>query len=482
MNRIRNRLIAVFLAATLAPLAVTWWIATSLLEHSVAQSGTEQIDQLSKTLERTGRALYQHVRDSLKNDVAAGRVTPRIYKQLQSQWPDDVRSFWQSGEAERFEVAEGIDQGQTMMYYARRPEAVWVYAKPFVGVSMSKVQGDYRRARESVAEARGRDLRTGLIRTFAVLVAAVWAISLAVLFFLAHRVSRPIQRLTAGLARLAAGDLSTRIPPAGTDEAGRAIQAFNETAAQLESNSERVVYLTQLASWRLLARKMAHELKNSLTPIRLTMEEILARRAGNDPEFVEQAARIVVDEVESLERRVRAFSEFSSEPPVRPVPVDLNMAVRERIALLGSAHPDVRYLTRLASPAPLVRVDEDLLKSVLTNLLENAADAAGPRGSILIVTGSSNGGGTVEVHDSGPGLSEQARLSLFEPTISFKKRGMGLGLSIVRKNALLCSGDVELIPGELGGAGFRVTLPAVEPFAQTIAEPQPASARAAVNS
>jgi two-component system sensor kinase FixL len=103
--------------------------------------------------------------------------------------------------------------------------------------------------------------------------------------------------------------------------------------------------------------------------------------------------------------------------------------------------------------------DADLVKGILTNLLENAAEAAGEGGRILGVTSVDEGRVAIEVHDSGPGLSEQARSSLFQPTISFKKRGMGLGLSIARKSALLSGGDILLVKGELGGAGFRVTLP-----------------------
>jgi signal transduction histidine kinase len=106
-----------------------------------------------------------------------------------------------------------------------------------------------------------------------------------------------------------------------------------------------------------------------------------------------------------------------------------------------------------------VIADPDLVKGILTNLLENAADAVGAGGRILGVTAREDGRVAVEVHDSGPGLSEQARSSLFQPTISFKKRGMGLGLSIARKSALLSGGDIVLVKGELGGAGFRVLLP-----------------------
>ncbi len=104
--------------------------------------------------------------------------------------------------------------------------------------------------------------------------------------------------------------------------------------------------------------------------------------------------------------------------------------------------------------------DEDLVKGVLTNLLENAADAAGPGGRILAATLAVDSKVAIEIHDSGPGLSEQARNSLFQPTISFKKRGMGLGLSIARKSALLLGGDIQLVQGEFRAAQLsRIVLP-----------------------
>jgi signal transduction histidine kinase len=100
------------------------------------------------------------------------------------------------------------------------------------------------------------------------------------------------------------------------------------------------------------------------------------------------------------------------------------------------------------------------VKGILTNLLQNAAEAAGSGGSVLAVTRSGDTDVLIEVHDSGPGLSREASATLFEPTITFKKHGMGLGLSIAKKNALLSRGDITLVEGELGGAAFRVTLPA----------------------
>jgi nitrogen fixation/metabolism regulation signal transduction histidine kinase len=265
--------------------------------------------------------------------------------------------------------------------------------------------------------------------------------------------------LTTGLTEVAAGRLDYRVPLAGGDEIGAAIRTFNRMADELKQSQERLVYVARLESWQALARKMAHEVKNSLTPIRLTMEEIAARQSGPGREFFEQAAQIVVDEVMSLERRVRAFSEFASEPEIAPRPIDINSLLEERIAFLKAAHPEVIYNTRLAPDHPTAYADEDLVKGMLTNLLENAAQAVKPGGVVLGVTTAASDRVAIEVHDSGPGIHPQARGALFEPTISFKRGGMGLGLSIARKSALLAGGDILLVQGELGGAAFRVLLP-----------------------
>lgn len=327
---------------------------------------------------------------------------------------------------------------------------------------MKRLTEQYARARESVDTWRTRDFRRGFVYAFGLLAVGIWLASFGALVFFAGRISRPIQQLTAGLTDLAGGNPGVRVPTNRDDEIGRAIQAFNHMADQLQQSRERLVYLTQLASWQTLARKMAHEVKNSLTPIRLTVEEMLVRHGENDSKFMEQAAQIVVDEVESLERRIRAFSEFAAEPPIRPGPISVNNILEERIAFLRTGHPEISYNVRLAGENQNAYADEDLVKGVLTNLLENAAEAAGPGGKILAATLAVDSKVAIEIHDSGPGLSEQAQRSLFQPTISFKKRGMGLGLSIARKSALLLGGDILAVKGELGGAGFRVLLPLYE--------------------
>jgi nitrogen fixation/metabolism regulation signal transduction histidine kinase len=209
---------------------------------------------------------------------------------------------------------------------------------------------------------------------------------------------------------------------------------------------------------------------------------MLARQPATDRRFTETAVKIIVSEIETLERRVQAFSEFSREPDANITTIDVAALVSERIALISSAYPSTHFeLMSSASPV-FARADADLVKGILTNTVQNAADAAGTGGQVLVVVDSAAGASVastapepaeyddpsavriaIEVHDSGAGLPDGAELVLFEPTISFKQGGMGLGLSIAKRNALACGGDIVIVPGRLGGAAFRVTLPACVP-------------------
>jgi len=480
--RLRHTLVLLFLAATILPLAATLWISSALMSRSLAFVATGDVAALASSLERVGREYYRQARQQLREDALAGRLEPeRLDPASRAAWPPPLQQFWEGTDAERFILAEPA--GDRLLYAVRRDGRLWVYAKELDGVRLGELTRQIREARTRAGDLRERNLPRGFTLALLIAAAIVWTLSFALVIYLSVRITRPIQRLTTGLGELAAGRFDTRIgvgrrapfverrqaplpriagaatPRSGGDEVAAAIEAFNQTAAELQRSRDRLVYLTQVASWQLLARKMAHELKNSLTPIRLTVEEIAARQPAAGPEFFERAAAIVVDEVTSLERRVRAFSLFASEPEAHPARLDLDSLVRERVDFLRAAHPGVRYRIESSGRAPAAWADADQVKGILTNLIENAAEAAGDAGEVLVTTGSNGADAVVEVHDSGPGVSAEARSRLFEPSISFKKHGMGLGLAISRKNALLAGGDLSLVDGRLGGAGFRLTMP-----------------------
>lgn len=433
-------------------MAVLLWVTLQLFDTTLSQAATAELDEMSLTLRATGREMYQAGREALKDDARAGRVPASIVPASNAVGSQ----FAASGEAEWFRTAG--QRGEVLQYLVRgRDGEIQLYERK-LGVGMNGLTEQFIRARGLVDRSKNYDLRRGLTMTLLTTAGVIYLVALAMLVWIAFRVSRPMRDLTRGLKTLSSGDLTVRLEGGGVDEAGQAIIAFNETAAQLTESREELVQLTRVASWQSLARKMAHEVKNSLTPIRLTMEEIGARNGSVDAGFLRQASQIVADEVTTLERRVRAFSEFASEPPANLVFTDLNALVKERVAFLRPLHPGVDYQLELAAGAQAT-ADPDLLRGVLTNLLENAAHAVGTKGRVVTKTFVDGGRTGLAVADSGPGLSALALSTLFEPSISFKKNGMGLGLSIARRSVNLCGGEIEHRESELGGAAFVVLLP-----------------------
>ena len=369
----------------------------------------------------------------------------------------DANDLLSSDDTERFALTG--DGGNRCSICVRTPEGVTAWERP-LDIRMEDLSRQYSEARRTVERARNSAARARS-RRGTCWPLRIWLVALALVWLVATRFSRPIVKLTEALKSLAGGDFRIRVPNERTDEIGLATEAFNRTAAQLEQSRDRLVNLTQLASWQVLARKTAHEVKNSLTPIRLTVEEMVARGA-QIPTALSSSRPPALWWMRSSRWSGASGRSPSSHPNRRFAPSNwiVHAIVEERIAFLKSAHPEVRYAVEAAANTPSALADQDLVKGILVNLLENAAEAPGEGGQILARVCPIEDRIAIEVHDSGPGLSELARKSLFQPTISFKKRGMGLGLSIARKSALLSGGDILLIAGELGGAGFRVLLPA----------------------
>ena len=263
---LRTRLALVFVVATLVPLGATLWLTEVLLDASLRQA--DQLSSLSHALENTGREYYRLAREKLKSDAWAGRLAAQKF--APPSLPAVAQEFWESGEPEGFRRAG--DGDSQLLYLARTPEGVNIWTSP-LAIRMQDLSDQYRNARTTVPG----DLRRGLFGALELLAAVIWLVALGLVWMVATRFSRPIVNLTEALRALAGGNFRIRVPNDRTDEIGLATQAFNRTATELEQSRDRLVYLTQLASWQVLARKMAHEVKNSLTPIRLTVEEMVAR-------------------------------------------------------------------------------------------------------------------------------------------------------------------------------------------------------------
>jgi HAMP domain-containing protein len=266
VRTLKSRLIVAFLLSTLLPLAATVWITTTLIDRSLDYATTDDVDRLSHTLEATVRQLYQRERDMLRQQARDGSAPDTTFAVSEiAQWPPPVRAFWESGEDERFGLSGA--GGDHIEYMRRDDRSVHQYRRDLRGIRMDDISTQFRDTRSLVASLQQRDLRRGFTLTLLLLLAAAWLVSLAPLVLIANRVSRPVQQLTAGLTTFAADAAPRRLQAAGDDEVGRAVSAFNRMADQLHESRARLVHLTRMASWQSLARKTAHELKNSLTPI-----------------------------------------------------------------------------------------------------------------------------------------------------------------------------------------------------------------------
>jgi nitrogen fixation/metabolism regulation signal transduction histidine kinase len=278
--------------------------------------------------------------------------------------------------------------------------------------------------------------------------------------WLARGILVPVQRLLHATQEVGAGNWNVRVRITGRDEINRLSEKFNDMIQRLDAQSRRLVDLETMAGWREMARALAHEIKNPLTPIRLTVEQIRKRYRGDDPEYaalLDQGARVVIQEVESLRNVVVRFQEFSRPVEPRFAPVDLNALVTD----VGSLQRDLRVELDLAPNLGLIRADDDRLRQMMMNLTRNArtATAGGDSPCLRLATRASGDRVVLEVEDNGPGIPLAEREKVFEPYQSRSAGGLGLGLALVKGIVLAHDGSVGVEEGRWGGARFRVQLP-----------------------
>jgi len=225
-----------------------------------------------------------------------------------------------------------------------------------------------------------------------------------------------------------------------------------------------LIQAQKVAAWREVARRLAHEIKNPLTPIQLSAERLQRKlgEAGAPHEaLVRECTSTIIGEVESLKGLVDEFSQFARMPAPKAVPSSLNQAVREALTLYQGLFPQLALEVVLAPDLPPVRLDDEQIKRVIINLVDNAVEAMHRQGRIVVETAHDAGHrvARVIVSDDGPGIPERDRDKLFLPYYSTKGRGSGLGLAIVRRIVAEHGGNVEVSDNSPKGSRFTIELP-----------------------
>ncbi len=303
------------------------------------------------------------------------------------------------------------------------------------------------------------DLRSGFMFAFLVIYAPLVLISVAVGLFFSKKITAPLIRLTAETERVGEGDWSYRSESASSDEVGRLYKAFETMVERLKEKQNQIVHLEKMAMWREMARVLAHEIKNPLTPMQLTAQQLRDKYTGDDPVYgklLRECTDIMIDEIRSLEKLVREFSEYARTPKLNLAEADFNALIEETANL----YADQAIHLSLDPGLRPFRFDSEQMRRVLINFFENAAqsmdDKAG--GDISISTKLIEDKVLLEFADNGQGMSQEVAARIFEPYFSTKKKGMGLGLAIVKRIIEEHGGRiwVESAPGE--SARFFVEL------------------------
>jgi len=304
---------------------------------------------------------------------------------------------------------------------------------------------------------------------FLIIFGAVALVATGLGLFIARRTTRRVAVLAQATRKVAAGDLETRVHLRTRDELGDLASSFNEMVQRIKESGERIAYLEKVGAWQEIARRLAHEIKNPLTPIQLAVQQLHRKYRGEDPEFartLEDAHDIITEEVDGLRRLVQAFSAFAKLPSVQPSPVELELLVddflKSHSELSEQAHIEWSPDASVARQAVLV--DRMLIKHVLFNLVENAIHAAQEAGSLdqlRVVLQAHVAGRSVmlTVEDNGPGMDPETARRVFDPYFTTKERGTGLGLAIVKKIVLEHRGFIVVDSRPGGGTRFTLSLP-----------------------
>ena len=283
----------------------------------------------------------------------------------------------------------------------------------------------------------------------------------------AGRVSDPVARLTRATRQIAAGRLDVRLPTDTVDELGRLVEDFNSMAATLVAQRGELARTNQLKAWAEMARQVAHEIKNPLTPIQLAAEHL--QRVHDDRgrplgQALDQCVSTILRQVRLLRQIASEFSTFAGQPVPRPAAVPVKELLTAVVSPYQLGLGDrIAMDIDVAEPVPAVWGDRTLIARALTNLVENAVQAMPEGGRLTVQAAAESAHVAITISDTGVGMEADAVERAFEPYFSTKTAGSGLGLANAKRNIELNGGTITLISEPRAGTTVRVTLPAGPP-------------------
>lgn len=306
-------------------------------------------------------------------------------------------------------------------------------------------------------------------------------ISILISLILARQISRPIVQLAEATQQVSKGEMDVKIDLVEDGEMGILIESFNQLTKDLKSKNEELIHIQRIAAWKEVAQRMAHEIKNPLTPIQLSAERI--RKKLDNPnkdkfeEVIKNGTETIIGQVRVLEHLVKEFSEFARMPSPILINQHINPIIEESVKLFID-HVNIDFTLKLSKNLPEVFLDKRLFLGVVNNLIKNAVEAIhnfekenidqenfkSYKGNIRISTKLEKTllrkSLILSIEDNGPGIETTMKEKIFQPYFSTKEgHGTGIGLAIVEKTVLDHNSHLRLLDSELGGCLFRIEIP-----------------------
>ncbi|HTZ47184.1 MAG TPA: HAMP domain-containing sensor histidine kinase [Verrucomicrobiae bacterium] len=310
-------------------------------------------------------------------------------------------------------------------------------------------------------------LRRQIFKTAALVALAAILISLLLSWWISKRITRPVEELANAARDVAAGRWDAHIDVQGNDEVGQLAGAFNHMTHTLAAQKEKLVQTERVAAWRELARRLAHELRNPLFPMQITLENLQRARQLGPAQFQEvfaEGTATLKAELANLNSIVGRFSDFSKMPAPNLARVNVNETLRNAVRLFepqftAVGKPSITTEYFLNESLPEIDADPDLLHRAFQNLVLNALDAMPAGGNLVLRTADRGDNVRIEVSDTGKGLTPEECSRLFTPYYTTKQQGTGLGLAIVQSVVSDHHGTISVSSEEGQGATFRIDLP-----------------------
>lgn len=529
-SKLRVKLVTIMGLFAFAPAVVIFYVATGFINKSLDSWLNEKLREMLETAQSASFSLYiqdqkrletiaTNVRLRAQKALADGRDVAPVIQQLTDEsnialatlYDTDIDVAWTSdpaflrqysggsSEARREQVQEMLDR------FSARPDLEAVSAleisdrgdwaivwtpihssfspRPaFVLGLVDKFDARILRNVESVL-AGFRSLRPSVqvVRiSFYVLLALMVLLAgfacLWVGFAVSRRITTPLQSLAAATSEVAQGNYDIELPSFSDDETGTLVRSFNSMAKDLKMQRDNVARVQKMLAWREVARRVAHEIKNPLTPIKLNAQRLVRRFADRFQEDEAQVFRVctdaILEQVESLTSLINEFASFARMPQLNAEPTDLNELVRDVVRTLESAFPDVTFDLRGLNPLSNSKVDRLQMKRAFLNVIKNSVEAfSGDRKNCIIAV-SSNFDALKKVNilrfaDNGPGIPDHLKQRALDPYYSTKTDGTGLGLPIVQQIVGEHGGSLHLADGQTQGLIVIIEVPTVHRAEET---------------